>query len=75
MAIRDVITFGFGSFGTVPYVTRLGFGSSSVVVVAGPFRSVAGQAWTPGCTVGQDWKPGSVAAQDYTAGSDEGQYI
>lgn len=45
------------------------------VVVAGPFRSVAGQAWTAGSDLGQDWQPGSIAAQDYSAGSEEGQSI
>lgn len=53
---------------------RMGPGEEGVVV-AGPFRSVAGQAWSAGSDRAQAWNPGSVAAQNHTAGSEKGQFV
>lgn len=44
-------------------------------VFAGPFRSVAGQAYSAGSVEGQAWNPGSVTGQSFTAGSEAGQTI
>lgn len=44
MAIRDVVTLGFGSFGTIPYVTRLGFDAQTL---AGQFLCVHELTITP----------------------------
>ena len=72
-----VITMGLGSWGSVGEVLTLGYGSSSVVIVAGPFRSVAGQAHSPGSVktpTHQFHEPGCHAGQSHTPGSDKGQY-
>lgn len=44
-------------------------------VFAGPFRSVAGQAWTAGSDHGQTWESGSATGQNFTPGSEQGQVI
>lgn len=44
-------------------------------IYPGPFRSVAGQAWSPGSVEGQDYSPGSKAGQEFTAGSKGGQTV
>jgi hypothetical protein len=44
-----------------------------VVIYPGPFRSVAGQAWTAGSDHGQTWEAGSTTGQNFTPGSEQGQ--
>lgn len=45
------------------------------VIVAGPFRSVAGQAYTAGSVASEAFTPGSVAGQAYSPGSEAGEAI
>jgi len=46
------------------------------IVVAGPFRSVASQSYSPGSNEQQQsHSPGAVAGQDHTPGSLGGQFV
>lgn len=49
--------------------------AEAAVIVAGPFRSVAGQAWTAGSQANQAWSPGSVAGEAHAPGSEKGQGV
>lgn len=71
--IRDVVTMGFGSFGSIRQVVTMGY--MGTAVIPGPFRSVAGQAWTAGSDHGQTWEAGSATGQNFTPGSEQGQVI
>lgn len=71
----SVLTRGLGSWGSSSLLLTRGLGISTAVIVTGPFRSVAGQAWTAGSDKGQTWLAGSIAAQQHTAGSDKGQFV
>lgn len=68
-----VISLGLGSWGSVNEVITLGYGSSSVVIVAGPFRATTGQAYSPGSETGQAYSPGAIVGQAYSPGSETGQ--
>jgi hypothetical protein len=43
MAIRDVVTMGFGTWGTIPFVTRLGYGSSNETPISTPGLEFTGR--------------------------------
>lgn len=42
-------------------------------IYPGPFRSVAGQAWSPGSVEAEGYRPGAIASQGYTPGSRESE--
>lgn len=71
--IRDVVTMGFGSFGSIRQVVTMGY--MGTAVIPGPFRSVAGQAWNIGSVDGQANNPGSESGQAFNPGSKDGQAI
>lgn len=45
------------------------------VIVPGPFRIVAGQAYAAGSVASDTFIPGSVAGQSYSPGSEAGEAI
>lgn len=73
--MQTIPTMGFGSFGSIGQVTLFGFGGAVTPGVVGPFRSVAGQAFSPGSVLGQYFAAGSVAAQGIEAGSINAQFF
>jgi hypothetical protein len=69
----SALTIGLGSWGSVNELVTLGFGSSSVTIVPGPFRATTGQMYSPGSESGQAHSPGGVIGQAYSPGSEAGQ--
>ena len=54
----SVLTRGLGSWGSSSLLLTRGLGSSSVVIVAGPFRVTAAQLHSPGGSTSQLHSPG-----------------
>jgi hypothetical protein len=66
MAIKHVVTMGFGSFGGVNYIPTIGYGNFEVV--QGPYYSVAQGCYVPGGKRHGLFSPGTVEQGAFIAG-------
>lgn len=77
-----IIPYGYIANGFKPQ-TVLGLGfivrrygtDSNVVIVPGPFRSVAYQSYSPGSKASDSYSPNSAAGQGYSPGSQAGEAV
>jgi hypothetical protein len=66
MAIKHVVTMGFGSFGDVNYIPTIGYGNFEVVI--GPYSIAAQSAFIPGSVRASVFRPGDVACDVFKPG-------
>jgi len=57
------------------YLLLLFDGDGEVPGVPGPFRSVAGQAYSPGTEASDSYSPGTEAGYSYSPGSEAGEAL
>ena len=70
MAIRDVVTMGFGSWQTtISFIPTLGYTPSNVVTVAGPYYIDAAQVFAPGSVAHEVYVAGAAAGQVFAPGA------
>lgn len=73
MAIKHIVTLGFGFADGVKFIPTVGYTPSTVVVVAGPYRVVAAQVFNAGAVSGGVFNAGAAKAQVFNAGAVAGE--
>ena len=71
-----VLTRGLGAWGSVNLLVTRGLGiGEQAEVIPGPFRSLKGQAYSPGSKSAQPYSPGAIASQSHSPGAQTGESI
>lgn len=69
MAIKHVVTYGFGFADGVKFIPTLGFTpGEGVTIVAGPYYLGSGQIYVSGIAIGQTYQSGQSQGQIYVSG-------
>ena len=68
-----VITLGYGTFGSVNLVPTLGYGSSAVIAVGGPYFFQAAAWFAAGADEGSIYAAGAEKGSWFGSGAEEGQ--
>ena len=74
-SIKGVVGRGFGFSSAIGLVVTAGFGSSTVIIISGPFDVVAAQVFVAGATASEVFNAGAAKAEVFNAGAVESEVV